>query len=147
MGRTQKNCYRAEGGAKSFAVFRVNKSRFYAKKSYFFPILGCARRVLPPWIRPCYKLFSFPIFRLWAYPILGCARRLKWCQESVVRTNFKIYVFGTKKLFRTWVAYIWYSINLIKVHLELCMSIEACIYSHRIHHSHRWGESGGSLPI
>jgi hypothetical protein len=27
------------------------KARFYAKKS-FFPILGGARRVRPPWIRP-----------------------------------------------------------------------------------------------
>ena len=26
----------AEGGAKKFGVFRVKKSRFYAKKSYFF---------------------------------------------------------------------------------------------------------------
>jgi hypothetical protein len=26
----------AEGGAKMFGLFRVKKSRFYAKKSYFF---------------------------------------------------------------------------------------------------------------
>ena len=72
----------AEGGPKIFGVFRVEnynftpknhifsngggrrenfwgiscgKSRFYAKKIIFFPILGGARAVCaPPWIRPCY---------------------------------------------------------------------------------------------
>ena len=34
-----------------FWVFRVKKSRFYKKKSYFFPMGGGAHRV-PPWIRP-----------------------------------------------------------------------------------------------
>jgi hypothetical protein len=29
------------------------KSRFYAKKSYFFPILGGGAPPPPPWIRPC----------------------------------------------------------------------------------------------
>ena len=75
---------RAEGGVKIFGVFRVKnhdftpknhiftncggrhehfwgisceKSRFYAKKSYFFPILGgggagCAPPPPPPWICP-----------------------------------------------------------------------------------------------
>ena len=69
---------RAEGGAKNFGVFRVNnndftpknhifsncggrrehfwgisceKSRFYAKKSYFFHFRG-GRTGYPPWIRP-----------------------------------------------------------------------------------------------
>jgi hypothetical protein len=75
-GAHLKKLRRAEGGAKTFGVFRVKnhdftpknhifsncggrrehfwgisceKSRFYAKKSYFFPILGGgARRVRPP---------------------------------------------------------------------------------------------------
>ena len=73
-----KKLRRAEGGAKNFGVFRVKnhdftpknqiflncggmretfwgisceKSRFYAKKSYFFPILRGGR---PPWIHPLY---------------------------------------------------------------------------------------------
>jgi hypothetical protein len=29
------------------------KSRFYAKKSNFFPIVGGRRIGAPPWIRPC----------------------------------------------------------------------------------------------
>ena len=43
---------RAEGVAKYFGVFRVKKSRFYAKKSYFFPILGGATPP-PPGSAPC----------------------------------------------------------------------------------------------
>ena len=35
-GAHLKKLRRAEGGAKNFGVFRVKKSRFYAKKSYFF---------------------------------------------------------------------------------------------------------------
>jgi hypothetical protein len=35
VGAHLKKLRRAEGGAKMFGVFR-----FYAKKSYFFPILG-----------------------------------------------------------------------------------------------------------
>ena len=49
-GAHLKKLHGAEGGATFFLVFRVEKSRFYAKKIIFFPILGCA----PPWIhRPC----------------------------------------------------------------------------------------------
>jgi hypothetical protein len=71
---------RAEGGAKIFGVFRVKnndftpknhissncggrreiclgvsceKSRFYANFFFFFNFRGGARRVRPPWIRPC----------------------------------------------------------------------------------------------
>ena len=77
LGGALKKLHRAEGGAKNFGVFRVKnhdftpknymfsncggrrenfwgisceKSRFYAKKSYFFQFqAGCP----PPWIRPC----------------------------------------------------------------------------------------------
>ena len=35
-GAHLKKLRRAEGGAKNVGVFRVKKSRFYAKKSYFF---------------------------------------------------------------------------------------------------------------
>ena len=82
-GAHLKKLRRAEEGAKILGVFRVKNhyftpknhsfynyegrrekcwgiscenSRFYAKKTYFFPILGGgARRVRPPppWIRPC----------------------------------------------------------------------------------------------
>ena len=38
----------ASGGSIS-----CEKSRFYAKKSYFSNFRGCVRRVHPPWIRPC----------------------------------------------------------------------------------------------
>ena len=37
----------------NFWGISCEKSRFYPKKSYFFPILGGARRVPPPWIHPC----------------------------------------------------------------------------------------------
>ena len=74
-GAHLKKLRRAEGGAKTFGVFRVKnhdftpknhifsncggrrehfwgisceKSRFYAKKSYFFPILGGARAGCAP---------------------------------------------------------------------------------------------------
>ena len=43
-----KKLGRAEGGAKIFGVFRVKKSRFYAKKSYLFPILGGRAPGAPP---------------------------------------------------------------------------------------------------
>ena len=36
-GTHLKKLRRAEGGAKIFGAFRVKKSRFYAKKSIFFP--------------------------------------------------------------------------------------------------------------
>ena len=76
-----KKLRRAEEGAKILGVFRVKnhyftpknhsfynyggrrekfwgisceKSRFYAKKTYFFPILGGGGGA-PPWIRPCIK--------------------------------------------------------------------------------------------
>ena len=86
-GAHLKKLRRAEGGAKIFEVFRVKnhdftpknhifsnfrgvarnfwdisceKSRFYAKKIIFFPILGGARAGYapppPPWIRPWYNL-------------------------------------------------------------------------------------------
>ena len=78
-GAHLKKLRRAEGGANFFGVFRVKnhdftpkkyiisncggmrenvwgiwceKSRFYANKSYFFPILGGARRVRPPGFAP-----------------------------------------------------------------------------------------------
>ena len=45
------------GGRREIFLFlgiSCEKSRYYTKKSYFFPILvgGGARRVRPPWIRP-----------------------------------------------------------------------------------------------
>ena len=46
------NC---EGRRENFWGISCEKSRFYAKKIIFFLILGGgARRVRPPWIRPCY---------------------------------------------------------------------------------------------
>ena len=36
------------GGCEHFWGISCEKSRFYAKKILFFPILGCARRVRPP---------------------------------------------------------------------------------------------------
>jgi hypothetical protein len=35
-GAHLKKLRRVEGGTKIFGIFRVKKSRFYAKKSYFF---------------------------------------------------------------------------------------------------------------
>ena len=100
LGRAHlKKLRRAEGGAKIFGVFRVKnydftpknhifsncrgrcenfwgisceKSRFYAKKSYFFPILG---RTRPPWIRPCYMLrqcTSIPVYTIRNKANCGC---------------------------------------------------------------------------
>ena len=40
------------------------KSRFYAKKSYFFQFYGGARRVRPRWIRPCFVPLSFLMWPL-----------------------------------------------------------------------------------
>jgi hypothetical protein len=56
-GSHLKKMRRAEGGAKFFGVLR--------QKIIFFPILGGrARRVRPPWIRPCerYK-FTYLLVR------------------------------------------------------------------------------------
>ena len=39
------------------------KSRFYAKKSYFFQFQGGARRVRPPWIRPWYVYIFIAIVK------------------------------------------------------------------------------------
>jgi hypothetical protein len=49
-GTHLKKLRRTEGGAKMFGVFRVKKSRFYAKKIIFFQILGGGgtRRVRHP---------------------------------------------------------------------------------------------------
>jgi hypothetical protein len=45
-GAHLKKWRRAEGGAKHFGVFRVEKTRFYAKKNIFFPIAeGGAKNV------------------------------------------------------------------------------------------------------
>ena len=79
-GTHLKKSRRAEGGAKIFGVFRVKnhdfttknlifsncggkrenllgisceKSRFNAKKSYFFQFQGGRAPSAPPWIRPC----------------------------------------------------------------------------------------------
>jgi hypothetical protein len=44
------------GGAREiFGVFHVKNHNFTPKKSYFFQFFlgGGARRVRPPWIRPC----------------------------------------------------------------------------------------------
>ena len=42
------------GRREIFWGISCEKSRFYAIKSYFFPILGGARAgCAPPWIRPC----------------------------------------------------------------------------------------------
>jgi hypothetical protein len=43
-GTHLKKLRRTEGGAKMFGVFRVKKSRFYAKKIIFFQILGGGAR-------------------------------------------------------------------------------------------------------
>jgi hypothetical protein len=54
-GAHLKKLRRAEGGAKNFGVFRVKNHDFTQKKFIYFPILGGggARRMRPPWIRPC----------------------------------------------------------------------------------------------
>jgi hypothetical protein len=53
-GAHLKKLRRAEGGAKMFWGISCEKSRSYAKKIIFFPILGGARAGCPPrWIRPC----------------------------------------------------------------------------------------------
>ena len=44
-GAHLKKMRRAEGGAKIFGIFRVKKSRFYAKKSYFSNFRGGAREI------------------------------------------------------------------------------------------------------
>ena len=41
------------GRHENFWGISCEKSRFYAKKSYFFPILGGRAPGAPPWIRPC----------------------------------------------------------------------------------------------
>ena len=51
-----KKSYFSNGGGRRENCWGISceKSRFYAKKSYFFPILGGARAgCAPPWIRPC----------------------------------------------------------------------------------------------
>jgi hypothetical protein len=54
------------------------KSRFYAKKSYFSPILGGGgpRAGCPPWIRPCFKAKHWKITKT-LYPILSLKYLLK----------------------------------------------------------------------
>ena len=53
-GGALKKIVPSGGMCKIFWGISCEKSRFYAKKSYFFPIFGGgACRVHPPWIRPC----------------------------------------------------------------------------------------------
>ena len=54
-GGALKKIAPSRGRRENFWGISCEKSRFYAKKSYFFPILGGgAHRVRPPsWIRPC----------------------------------------------------------------------------------------------
>jgi hypothetical protein len=63
------------GRREKFWGISCEKSRFYAKKSYFFPILGGAPPP-PPWIRPCIRSrlrrppdsdYPFGIFKLFLY--------------------------------------------------------------------------------
>ena len=59
VGVQLKKLRRAEGGAKIFGVFHVKNHDFTPRKSIFFPMLGGgARRVRPPWIRPCRAPFE-----------------------------------------------------------------------------------------
>ena len=54
--------FQVRGGAFKIIFFGIScaKSRFYAKKSYLFPILGGARAgCAPPWIRPCIRRERF----------------------------------------------------------------------------------------
>ena len=55
LGGALKKIAPSEGRRENFLGISREKSRFYAKKIIFFPILGGARRVRPPppWIRPC----------------------------------------------------------------------------------------------
>ena len=58
----KKKLRRAEGRAKHFWGISWEKSRFYAKKSFFFPILGGrAQGALPPGSAPGIR-FDFLIF-------------------------------------------------------------------------------------
>jgi hypothetical protein len=52
--------YYSRGGSRISSLWGISceKSRFYAKKSYFFPILERARAGCAPWIRPCIGLFD-----------------------------------------------------------------------------------------
>ena len=53
------------------------KSRFYAKKSYFFPILGEARAGCSPWIRPCSIWQQITEYKLFKDYVRACAWPLK----------------------------------------------------------------------
>jgi hypothetical protein len=52
-GAYLKKLRRAEGGAKIVGVFRVKNHDFTPKNHIFSNFRGDARRVRPPWIRPC----------------------------------------------------------------------------------------------
>ena len=55
-GGAVKEIAPSEGRRENFWGISCEKSRFYAKKSIFFPILGGARAgCASPWIRPCIK--------------------------------------------------------------------------------------------
>jgi hypothetical protein len=51
-GRTLKNCAERREARKYLGI-SCEKSRFYAKKSFFFPNFRGARAGCAPWIRPC----------------------------------------------------------------------------------------------
>jgi hypothetical protein len=54
-GGALKKIAPSEGRRENFWGISCEKSRFYAKKSYFFPILGGGGGAgAPPWIRPWY---------------------------------------------------------------------------------------------
>jgi hypothetical protein len=66
-GAHLKKLRRAEGGAKNVGVFRVKKSRFYAKKSYFSNFRGGAQNF---WGISCEKS-RFYAKKIIFFPILG----------------------------------------------------------------------------
>ena len=70
-GAHLKKLRRAERGANIFEIFHVKKSRFYAKKSYFFQLRREARKFLRYFVRKSTILRQKNYF----FPILGGTRR------------------------------------------------------------------------
>ena len=70
-GGALKKIAPSKGRHEHFWGISCEKSRFYAKKLYFFPILGGGSA--PPWIRPCNGLdpeTSLQLFKTYVRPIL-----------------------------------------------------------------------------
>ena len=78
VGGALKKIVPSGGRCENFWGISCEKSRFYSKKSYFFPILGDP----PPWIRPCKGIV--PRWKIKISLTLSCSVILKSWIKSML---------------------------------------------------------------